>query len=208
MATAGEGELSQSLESHNGKVIRIHKNGGIPKDNPFVGKQGALPEIYSYGHRNPQGLDFDSKTGELFEQEHGPRGGDEINLVKPAKNYGWPVITYGREYYGPSIGEGTAKAGMEQPLYFFVPSIAPSGLVVYRGDKYPELDGAFISGALVLRHLNILLPTDKGRYRELRLFEDLKERIRNVELSPDGFVYFSSDSGRIYRLTTSNSESS
>lgn len=194
----GQRKKAQALNVHQGKMIRLNLDGTVPKDNPFVSNKEALPEIWSYGHRNPQGLFFDSKSRKLFEMEHGPRGGDEINIVEKGKNYGWPVITYGKEYWGPiSIGEGTHKEGMEQPLIKYVPSIAPSGLTVYRGEKFPELEGKIISGALKLTHLNIV--DEKGK--ELaRLFDDDDLRIRSVITSSSGDLYFSTDAGQIFKL--------
>ncbi len=148
--------MAQKLDNHTGKILRLTDKGKAPKDNPFVSHSGALPETWSYGHRNPQGLFIHRETGQLYAQEHGPRGGDEINLIKKGKNYGWPVITYGKEYWGPKIGEGKVKKGMEQPVYHYTPSIAPSGLLIYSGKKFPHWKNSFFSGALVLRHLNRL----------------------------------------------------
>ncbi|HEY7655926.1 MAG TPA: PQQ-dependent sugar dehydrogenase, partial [Burkholderiales bacterium] len=129
-------DLAQDLGTHIGKVIRIAPDGGVPAGNPFASRAGALPETWSYGHRNIQGAALHPQTGELWTHEHGPRGGDEVNIARAGRNYGWPVITYGREYSGPAIGEGTAKAGMEQPVHYWVPSIAPSGLAFHSGNGY------------------------------------------------------------------------
>lgn len=195
----GERHEAQDLKTHLGKVLRINKDGSVPKDNPFYGKPGLRGEIWSYGHRNPQGLFYDRESKTLYEQEHGPRGGDEINRIEKGKNYGWPVITYGREYYGPKIGEGTQKAGMEQPIYQYTPSIAPSGLILYRGSRYTGWNGSFLSGALVSLHLNRLYKGGTS-YKEDHLFQDLRKRIRCVKQSPDGFIYFSTDSGEIFKI--------
>jgi glucose/arabinose dehydrogenase len=195
----GERHKAQSLKAHNGKVLRIHQDGKIPVDNPFRKTKGALGEIWSYGHRNPQGLTI-RPNGELWAQEHGPRGGDEINRIRRAANYGWPVITYGKEYWGPSIGKGTRKVGMRQPRHYWVPSIAPSGLTFYRGEKFKSWKGSLFSGALRGTHLNRLI-VEKGKIiGEERLLEKLGQRIRNVKEGPDGYLYISIDDGKILKL--------
>jgi glucose/arabinose dehydrogenase len=197
----GQDKLAQSLKTHNGKVLRLNMDGSAPNDNPFVNQTGALKEIWSYGHRNPQGLFFDKQTGTLYEQEHGPMGGDEINHIVKGKNYGWPLITYGREYTGGPVGDGeTARDGLEQPIKYFLPSIAPSGLVVYRSKKLKLFKDRFISGALALQHLNVIDIKDCSTACEDRLLLPLNERIRDVIAGPDGLVYASSDTGRIYRI--------
>lgn len=195
-----ERDLAQKLDNHFGKVLRLNDRGKAPKDNPFVSVENALPEIWSFGHRNPQGLFIHPVTGELWEQEHGPRGGDEINLIKKGKNYGWPVITYGREYWGPEIGQGNQKEGMEQPIKYYVPSIAPSGLLIYSGKKFKKWKGHFFSGALVLRHLNRLEIVNKKAIKEERLLSDLESRVRHVIEGPKGFIYVSVDQGKILKL--------
>ena len=146
---------------------------------------------------------YDSQSNQLWVNEHGPRGGDEINLVEASKNYGWPVITYGREYYGPKIGEGTHKEGMEQPLYYYVPSIATSGLVRYSGKMFPQWKDNFFSGALKLQHINRLYKDKAGKWKEDRIKEvaDLDERIRSVKEGPEGAIYFSTDEGEIYKIS-------
>ncbi len=194
----------QDLSTHAGSIMRLHADGQVPKDNPFVGKKGALPEIWSYGHRNPQGLVFDSRKGLLWSIEHGPRGGDEINLIEKGKNYGWPTISFGKEYWGPvAVGEDTHKKGMEQPVHYYVPSIAPCGLAVYYGDAFPEWNGSLLSGALKLTHLNRVEVKDKKFVSEDRLLQDMSQRIRHVKVGPEGHVYFSTDSGFIYRIRPS-----
>lgn len=198
----GERARAQKLDDHAGKLLRINANGTIPKDNPFASDNDpkTLGSIYSYGHRNPQGL-FIDKTGSIWVQEHGPRGGDELNLVLKGKNYGWPIITYGKEYWGPSIGAGTEKQGMEQPKYYYTPSIAPSGLIQVTGEKYPSLTGRFLLGALKDRHINVLKPT-AASFEESRIIESLNERIRDIEQAPNGLIYFITDSpeGSVYLL--------
>ena len=189
----------QNLKTHAGSVLRLNRDGTVPVNNPFVNTLEAMPEIWSYGHRNPQGIAWDNTNKRLWEIEHGPRGGDEINLIQKGQNYGWPVISYGKEYWGPvAVGEGTEKPGLHQPLKYYVPSIAPGSLLYYGGDAYPEWKGALISGALKLRHLNVVKLNKKGRvHSEQRFFEDLNERIRALAQSPNGKLYFSTDSGKI-----------
>lgn len=192
----------QDLQTHAGSVLRLNLDGSIPPDNPFVGHNGALPEIWSYGHRNPQGLAWDAGHGRLWEIEHGPRGGDEINLIKAGGNYGWPVLSYGKEYWGPfDVGEGTEREGMESPVKVYIPSIAPGSLLYYSGDAFPAWRGNLIAGALKLTHLNRVELNDKGEaVAEERLLLPLGERIRALIQSPEGWLYFSTDSGRILRL--------
>jgi glucose/arabinose dehydrogenase len=194
-------DSAQLLGNHLGKVIRLRDDGGVPADNPFVGKPGARPEIWSYGHRNPQGLAIHPATGELWESEHGPKGGDELNLVKPGRNYGWPVITYGVEYSGATIGDGiTQKEGMEQPVKYYKPSIGPSGLAIYNGDRFPAWKGNFFTGALALTHLNRLVVSDGKIVKEERLLSDRKWRVRNVVQDPDGYLYIGVDGGMVLRI--------
>lgn len=193
---------AQNLTNHAGTIIRLNLNGTIPKDNPFVQHKSALPEIWSYGHRNPQGLSYDTKNKRLWEIEHGPRGGDEINLVLPGKNYGWPVISYGKEYWGPiAVGEGTHRKGMQQPVKFYIPSIAPGSLIVYSDETFPKWKGNLFTGALKLHHINRIVLNGKGEaIKEERLLESLNHRIRALAQSPQGWIYFSTDSGKIYRI--------
>jgi len=183
-------QSAQTLDNHLGKVVRIAKDGSVPADNPFVKTPGALPEIWSYGHRNSQGLTLDEK-GRLWEQEHGPQGGDELNLVQPKLNYGWPVITYGENYGGGRIGEGiAAKAGMEQPIVKWVPSIAPAGLVKLKSAKYgPAWQGSFFLGSLKFGHLErVKLGADDRVVEQERLLPDAG-RMRDVREGPDGLLY-------------------
>jgi aldose sugar dehydrogenase len=193
---------SQDLTGHIGKVIRIRPDGTVPPDNPFVGRQGARPEIFSYGHRNVQGATLDPATGGLITIEHGARGGDEINRPEPGKNYGWPVITYGIDYSGAKIGEGTQKAGMEQPIYYWDPSIAPSGAAFYTGDKFPGWRGQLLVGALVGQHLTRIEFRNGQVSGETRMLERAGHRIRDVVQGPDGFVYLLTDApdGQVLRL--------
>ena len=196
----GERHEAQKLTTHKGKIIRLNWDGSVPKGNPFLKNKQALPEIWSYGHRNPQGLFWQSKTQKLWEQEHGPRGGDEINHVLPGKNYGWPVITYGKEYWGPSIGEGKKKRGMEQPVYQYTPSIAPSGLVVYSGKKKKAWENHFFLGALKLTHVNHVNWDGKKAGSEQRYFRDRAERVRCIREDSKGDIWYSTDGGKIYHI--------
>ena len=196
----GDRDRAQNLRSHCGKVIRLNLDGSVPEDNPFVGRKDALPEIWTYGHRNPQGLTTHPLTGAIWEQEHGPKGGDEINILRKGRNYGWPIITYGREYSGPKIGT-THKKGLQQPLYHFTPSIAPSGLAIYGGKRFKHWRGHVFSGALKMTHINhLVVGKDNKVKKEYRYLKDWKRRIRNVKAGPDGYLYFSTDNGQILRL--------
>ncbi|MBX3454600.1 PQQ-dependent sugar dehydrogenase [Ferrovibrio sp.] len=193
---------AQILGSHLGKLIRIKPDGSLPPDNPFVGRTGALPEIYSYGHRNIQGMTLHPETGALWLHEHGAQGGDEINLPQAGLNYGWPVITHGVDYSGARIGEGTAKAGMEQPLLHWTPSIAPAGMAFYFGDKFPAWRGNLFVGSLKFRTLHrVVFENGKPKYEEAML-KPLGENIRDVRAGPDGYLYIATDNpeGRIIRL--------
>ena len=190
----------QNLETHAGSILRLNVDGSVPQDNPFVDVKGARNEIWSYGHRNPQGLFWDGVNQRLWSIEHGPRGGDELNLIERGANYGWPIISYGKEYASfRSVGEGTHKEGMEQPKKFYIPSIAPGSLMQYTGEAFPEWQGDLFAGALKLRHINrIELDQEGNVIVEERLMEDLNERIRALLQSPEGWIYFSTDSGNIY----------
>ena len=190
----------QDLSTHAGSILRLNIDGSVPDDNPFVDLKNALSEIWSYGHRNPQGLTWDNNNKHLWSIEHGPRGGDEINLIEKGKNYGWPTISYGKEYWAPiAVGEGTHKKGMEQPIKIYVPSIAPSSLLYYTGDAFKDWQGSLFAGALKLRHINRVTIDEQGKVMaEERLFENLDERIRALVQSPEGWIYFSTDSGKIY----------
>ncbi|MDX1484285.1 MAG: PQQ-dependent sugar dehydrogenase [Alphaproteobacteria bacterium] len=198
----GEPDSAQELSTHTGKVIRLTEDGKVPPDNPFVGRRGARPENFTYGHRNPQGIARHPRTGRIWTVEHGPQGGDEINILAPGANYGWPVITYGRSYAGFAIGEGTHKAGMAQPVKYWVPSIAPSGMAFYTGDKFPGWKGSLFVGALVLQHLNRLTLSGDRVVGEERLLEDWGQRIRDVRDGPDGYLYILTDEdpGALVRL--------
>jgi glucose/arabinose dehydrogenase len=196
-------DRAQTLDNHLGKVLRIAPDGSVPKDNPFVGKQGAKPEIWSYGHRNSQGAVLHPVSGKLWMHEHGPRGGDEINIPEAGKNYGWPVIGYGIDYSGAKIHEGTHKDGMEQPIRQWTPVIAPSGFTIYTGDLFPQWKGnAFIGGLRTSNLVRLELDGEKV-VKEERLLGELRERIRDVRTGPDGALYLVTDNsaGRILRVT-------
>ena len=190
---------AQNLATHSGSILRLRLDGSVPKDNPFFLQKGALTEIWSYGHRNPQGIFYDMELNRLWAIEHGPRGGDEINLILPGLNYGWPVISYGKEYWGPiQVGEGTKKEGMEQPTKFYVPSIAPGSLIIYSGKAFPSWKGNLFSGALKLTHLNrVKLDANGNAVDEERILNSFEERIRAIVESPEGWLYLSTDSGKI-----------
>lgn len=198
----GERPNGQDRQTHAGSLLRLNLDGSVPVDNPFVGNPDALDEIWSYGHRNPQGLAFDAATGRLWEIEHGPRGGDEINLIEKGVNYGWPLVSQGQEYWGPVDVGDDARPGMQGAHKVYVPSIAPGSLQVYRGAAFPAWDGDLLAGALVLRHLNRVTLDDEGRpVDEERLLSELDERIRALAISPTrGWLYLSTDSGRLLRL--------
>ncbi|MDH5391593.1 MAG: PQQ-dependent sugar dehydrogenase [Gammaproteobacteria bacterium] len=198
----GERANAQNLANHAGSILRLNLDGSVPEDNPFFTEKAILPEIWSYGHRNPQGLVYDEQYHRLWSIEHGPRGGDEINLIMPGQNYGWPVISYGKEYWGPvAVGEGTHRKGMQQPVQVYIPSIAPGSLMLYSHDALAKWKGNLFSGALKLRHINrIVLNKEAQVVKEERLLEKLNKRIRALAQSPEGWLYFSTDNGEIYRI--------
>jgi glucose/arabinose dehydrogenase len=195
-------DRAQDLSVGIGKLVRINPDGSVPRDNPFVGRPSVRPEIWSYGHRNIQSAALHPQSGQLWTVEHGARGGDELNRPEAGKNYGWPVITYGVDYSGAKIGEGTAKPGLEQPLYYWDPVIAPSGMVFYMGEEFPDWQGSILIGSLQ-PGLLVRLTLEDGRVtREVRYLGDLKARIRDVRQGPDGLLYLLTDSrdGRILRV--------
>jgi glucose/arabinose dehydrogenase len=197
-------DLAQDFRDDHGAVIHIDRDGSIPAGNPFADGKKARPEIWSKGHRNPQGIAFDASTGVLYTVEHGAKGGDEINHPEPGKNYGWPVIAYGVNYDGSKIGVGTKKAGMEQPLYYWDPSIAPGALAVYRGRMFPEWDGDFLVTALKYRLLARLSRDGSGRIaHEERMLTDLYGRLRDIKEAPDGSLLVTTDAnnGKLLRIS-------
>lgn len=190
----------QTLDNDCGKIHRIHDDGRIPEDNPFVGVPNAKASIYSYGHRNPQGVCMHPETGRIWTDEHGPKGGDEINLITKGKNYGWPVISFGINYNGTTFTNDTAKVGMEQPILYWVPSIAPCGMTFVKGDRYPNWKNNILTGSLRFGYLHrVVLEGEKVIHQE-KLLEGIG-RVRNVEMSPDGYVYVAVEKpGQIIRL--------
>ena len=199
----GDKDRAQKLNDHAGSVIRLHDDGRVPNDNPFVKRAGALPEKWTLGHRNMQGAAINPQTGELWTHEHGPQGGDEVNVIRPGLNYGWPVVTYGVNYgVGTKIGEGQFKPGMVQPLQVWVPSIAPSGMAFVSGSQFPQWQGSMLVGALRGQMLvRLTLEGDKVLSEE-RLFQGRPGRIRDVRMGPDGLVYLLTDDpqGALLRL--------
>ncbi len=184
---------AQRLDSAFGKIIRVNTDGAAPADNPFASQKGALPEIFSIGHRNMQGAALHPKTGELWVVDHGPRGGDEVNVVRSGRDYGWPTISYGTEYAGGAIGQGsTTKSGMEQPLYYWDPSIAPSGMAFYEADLFPAWKGSLFVGALAGQHVARLVLDGEKIVGEERLLEG-RARVRDVRVGPDGALYLLTD---------------
>ncbi|NND68348.1 MAG: PQQ-dependent sugar dehydrogenase [Halioglobus sp.] len=192
--------LAQDLSASMGKVMRYQEDGSIPQDNPFVDTPGALPEIYTYGHRNPQGITIDRAAGRIWTVEHGPKGGDEINLLRAGANYGWPIITYGEEYAGGKIGEGTEKEGLEQPVYYYVPSIATGGMAWYDADALPGWRGSlFVAGLRSFSVSRVALEGDNAAGEE-RLLEDFSFRVRNLKQGPDGLLYVLTENGGLHRI--------
>ncbi|HEX5509102.1 MAG TPA: PQQ-dependent sugar dehydrogenase [Pseudolabrys sp.] len=194
---------AQNLSDDIGKIVRIRPDGSVPPGNPFVGKAGARPEIWSYGHRNAEGLTFNPADGKLWEQEHGPMGGDEINIIEKGKNYGWPLVSYGVNYDGTPVGHGkTHQAGTKQPVWHWTPSIAPSGMAFYDGKLFPAWRGSLFNGALKFELLSRLTLHGDKVVKEERLLHGLHERIRDVREGPDGAIYLLTDNskGRILRI--------
>lgn len=197
----GERANAQDLTTHAGSVIRLNLDGSVPKDNPFVNNPDALDEIWSYGHRNPQGLFYDVTHQRLWEMEHGPRGGDEINLIQKGQNYGWPIVSQGREYFsGQPVGI-KHQSGMIEPVKVFIPSTAPSDLLLYTGKPFPKWQNSLFSGALALTHLNRIQLDDQGKaIGESRYLEALAQRVRSLTTDSEGYLYIATDNGTIYKL--------
>ena len=198
-------DSAQVLHTHNGKIMRLNLDGSVPEDNPFVDVPNARPEIWSYGHRNPQGLTVHPETEKIWSHEHGPRGGDEINVVEKGKNYGWPIITHGEEYEGGPVGEGVKfQDGLEQPFRYYSPSVAPSGMTFYTGSDFPEWKGNLFFGAMSQRNLYRIGMIDGQITEEERMLENLAWRIRFVEQGPDHCLYFGTDNGQIWSIQPLN----
>ncbi|MBA5762641.1 PQQ-dependent sugar dehydrogenase [Vibrio sp. 404] len=197
----GERANGQNLQTHAGSILRLNPDGSIPQSNPFYDQGKIASAIWSYGHRNPQGLFHDEYSNQLWSIEHGPRGGDEINLIAKGENYGWPVTSHGKEYWGPiAVGEAKEMAGITSPLKTYVPSIAPSSMILYRGERYLPLRDKFIIGSLKLAHLNIVSLSDNKIVDEQRILQHLGERIRSLVLTPNDKIIFATDRGNIYHL--------
>ncbi|MCG8448521.1 MAG: PQQ-dependent sugar dehydrogenase, partial [Pirellulales bacterium] len=203
----GDRPRSQALDDHAGSLIRINRDGTVPQDNPFTGQANVKPEIYTYGNRNMQGIDIHPVTRNIWTVEHGPKGGDELNLMRPGLNYGWPVITYGKNYgIGTSIGEGTEKPGMEQPVHYWVPSIATSSLLFYTGDRFPGWKHNAFVGSLRYGELARLELEGNRVVHEERLINGKVDRIREVKQGPDGLLYIITDEadGKLIRIKPAN----
>lgn len=189
----------QDTTRDGGKIYRLHDDGSVPSDNPFVGEAGAVEAIYSYGHRNPQGMVVHPETGEIWIHEHGPRGGDEINVIKKGANYGWPEVSYGINYSGTTFTDKTSMPGMEQPLFFWVPSIAPSGMEIVTSDRYPDWEGSLMVGALKFAYLERLVLEGGEVVKREKLLEG-QGRLRDIRQGPDGYLYVSLEGKGIYRI--------
>ncbi len=195
----GDRDAAQDTSRHNGSIVRISRKGKALESNPFTDNENAEPEIWSIGHRNPQGMAFDA-AGQLFAVEHGAKGGDEVNRIRKGANYGWPVISYGSHYSGAKIGEGTAKTGLEQPEYFWDPSIAPSGMMIYQGDVFPEWEGDMFIGSLKFDYISRLSGPTFKEVEQLKARET--KRVRDIRQAPDGSIWFiSEDFGTVFRLS-------
>ncbi|MCH7744389.1 MAG: PQQ-dependent sugar dehydrogenase [Proteobacteria bacterium] len=211
LLTTGDGfdyrEEAQNKDSQLGKTIRINDDGSVPADNPFAGSGDGNEKVFTWGHRNPQGLTLDTDTGTIYLHEHGPRGGDELNRLAPGKNYGWPAITYGMNYSGAYVSPFTEHPSMEQPLKYWVPSVAPSGLAYYDGDAFPQWKGDLFVGTLVNKDVRRLDMENGKVVAEEILFAEIGERIRDVRVGPDGFIYILTDSseGKIIRVVPKSS---
>ncbi|MBU6156005.1 MAG: sorbosone dehydrogenase family protein, partial [Alphaproteobacteria bacterium] len=209
--TIGDGfeyrESAQDPSSHLGKTVRLNDDGTVPADNPYRSVKGAALGLYSTGHRNQQGLAYDPMTDVLYETEHGAQGGDELNVIEPGRNYGWPLVTYGRDYSGAQISPFTSRRGLEEPVVQWTPSIAPSGTTVYRGDKFPAWNGDVFVGALAKKHVRRVDLDANGRVvGESQLLTELGARIRDVRTGPDGYLYVTTDddNGKVFRIEPAN----
>jgi aldose sugar dehydrogenase len=207
LLSVGEGfeyrEKAQDLAADLGKIVRLREDGSAAPDNPFAGQHAVRAEIYTWGHRNPQGLLYDAQRGLIFETEHGPRGGDELNVIVARRNYGWPVITYGMDYSGAYVSPYTQRPGLEQPVIYWTPSIAPSGLALYRGERFPAWQGDLFAGALAFRHLRRIHLDEHGKVLgQEQLLNRLHYRIRDVRAPADGYLYVCTDEddGRVLRI--------
>ena len=199
MGDRDERNKAQDLSFHQGKILRFNLDGSIPQDNPFKAAADKKPEIWSFGHRNPQGLTRHPETGELWEAEMGPRGGDEVNLISAQKNYGWPQVTFGKEYWGPKIGQ-TEKPGIQQPVVYWVPSISPSAITFYTGDKFPDWKNNLFIAALSGNHVHRVVLNKQKVEKQEELLSELEYRWRSIRTGPDGYLYAGTDEGRFGRI--------
>ena len=181
--------LAQDLSNHNGKIVRLYDDGRIPADNPFIGRPGAKPEIYSYGHRNPQGMTVNPETGEVWASEHGPMGGDEVNIIKRGANYGWPVVSYGRKYTGEVISEQPWREGMEPPRFFWVPSIGISNILFYTGDRFPAWKGNLLVTGMSGRMIQRVRIGGRGQNERELMLNAMRQEVRDIRQGPDGLIY-------------------
>ncbi len=189
----------QDISRDGGKIYRLTDDGKVPSDNPFVGNESAIQAMYSYGHRNPQGMDLNPTSGKIWVHEHGPRGGDEVNIIKPGANYGWPILSYGINYIGTKFAEGTEREGMESPIHYWDPSIAPSGMTFVTSDKYPEWKGDLLVGSLKFRYLVHLDVEGDTINKATVMFENIG-RVRNIRQGPDGYLYVATEGNGIVRI--------
>jgi len=200
--------LSQDLSNHNGTIVRLYDDGRVPNDNPFIGRAGAKPEIYSYGHRNPQGMTLNPDTGEVWASEHGPMGGDEVNIIKAGANYGWPVVSYGRKYSGEIISEQPVREGMESPRFFWVPSIGISGLLFYTGDRFPQWKGNLFVTGMSGKMIQRVRIGGRGQNERESMLNAMRQEVRDIRQGPDGLIYLvtrqdaehSAKSGMVLRI--------
>src|SRR5436190_12770183 len=181
--------LAQDLSNHNGKIVRLHDDGRIPADNPFVGRPGAKPEIYSYGHRNPQGMTLNPETGEIWASEHGPMGGDEVNIIKKGANYGWPLVSYGRKYSGEIVSESPVREGIEPPRFFWVPSIGISNILFYTGDRFSSWKGNFFVTGMSGRMIQRVRIGGRGQNERELILNAMRQEVRDIRQGPDGLIY-------------------
>ena len=207
LLTTGDGfdyrEKAQHPKGLLGKIVRFNRDGSIPTNNPFYNSKEYHPAIYSLGHRNPQGIDYDYQNKQVIMHEHGPAGGDEINIIRPGKNYGWPIVTYGKDYSGATVSPFTSYKGLEEPLLHWTPSIAPSGLAIYKGELFSEIEGSYLVGALAGRELRLVVMQQQKVIEQLSLLKEESARIRDVRVGPDGAIYVLTDGekGQLIRIT-------
>jgi glucose/arabinose dehydrogenase len=194
-----QNENPQDKNRDGGKIYRLTDDGKVPADNPFVGQNNAIAPMYSLGHRNPQGMALNPSTGKIWVHEHGPQGGDEVNIIKPGANYGWPILSYGINYNGSKFAEGTEREGYESPIHYWVPSIAPSGMTFVTSDKYPDWNGDLLVGSLKFRYL-VLCEVEGDTIKEAKvMFKDIG-RVRTVRQGPDGYIYVATEGNGIVRI--------